>query len=204
MGFDPNTARYSYRVLSVVAATAWTDGLKPRAAQVSRRRRLYRAGVLGAIIERGSTCATRHWRDANLSRISEPRATTGCRATTPSAQRSNVPISSMAAPPTCVPRCAKRCTVFAARQVGPVVLAPVQPQQDCWAQRCAGSSRSIGGRAAVVREAHERALRALVRLPRERAESRWKSSGLPCASFWILRGPPPNALIIAPALQNNA
>ena len=53
----------------------------------------------------------------------------------------------------------------------------------CWAQWCAGRSRSSCGRAAVVREVHERTLRALVRLPRERRASRWKSSGLPCASF---------------------
>ena len=148
MGFDPNTARYSYRVLSVVAATAWTDGLKPCAAQVSRRRRLPRRSPRSCCSARFHV-PRRHRRDANSVMRQSAAAAAQLRRRRSAARSRSRRWRLLGG----AFRGAQNAVPSSARQVGPVV--PVQPQQGCWAQRCAGRSRSSCDRAAVVREAHE-------------------------------------------------
>ena len=140
MGFAPDTARDSYRVLSVVAATAWTDGLKPRAAQVRRRRRLYRVGVLGTIVERGSKCATAS-RACRKSVMHQRAARRG--VATPSSRRltQRCVLSRRCRSPSNV-RAALGQNAVPDRRATRRSWVPVQPQQGCWAQRCVRRSRS--------------------------------------------------------------
>ena len=149
--------------------------IKPLAPQVRRRRRLYRAGVLGTIVERGSTCATRHGRDANPSYISAAR----CGVATPSARRLTQRCVRSRRWRSSNARFAVRKKCCTVRRATRRTRGAVRPQllRGCWAQRCAGRSRSSCGRAAVVREAHERRHSALVRLQRAGAVEGWELVG---------------------------